>query len=205
MILEYFINMDSRLQSSTNNHTTSSIFDKPIQKSQLKFIMLSDIHMNQTFLEKLKVWYLDQKTFDFDYVILGGDLDILTVYDKNPSNPQYVVSEGKISSIIQYLEFFGCEIYFVPGNHDPASLFYPKEGEEGIQLHNENQLTFVSHNMHKRTKKIAQGLWIAGIGGCCQATRTDKTNNTQELIWTGFPYEKDADYQEDLDVLEKEL
>ena len=104
-------------------------FESVNDKKELKVIFITDYHLNEKMTEKLKTWYMDQKEFDIDLVIHGGDFDNLEIYEKGPDNPEYVFSEARISAHLKYLEFFGSKIYYVPGNHDPATLFY-KSGEE---------------------------------------------------------------------------
>jgi len=56
-------------------------------------------------------------------------------------------AEGKITSILCFIEFFAVPILYVPGNHDPLTLFEPNKEEEK-QDTKHKFLTQFSHNLH---------------------------------------------------------
>ena len=94
-----------------------------VEKSELSIIFLTDYHMKEEWILKLEKWYQEAKRPKFDLVLLGGDFDNLSVYSMDPEHPEYKVSEARISAFFLSLGFLQAPIYFVPGNHDPASLF----------------------------------------------------------------------------------
>lgn len=127
-----------------------------------------------------------------DIVILGGDFDNLDNYSKDTELPEYKLSETRIASFIKSLEFLGAPIYFVPGNHDPAGMFFENNLQEST-ADNSFNLTEISFNCHKKVYNIGKNLWILGLGGCCPAIKFDRKNETNESVWVGFPYETDQD------------
>lgn len=173
-------------------------------KKALDIIFLTDYHMKKDLLPKLKLWHNQQLTnsppLKIDLVIFGGDFDNLQIYEKDPNHEEYVMSEARMTDFFEYLGFFGAPIFYVPGNHDAAGLFYSKD-DTGI----DSQLTDNSFNCHKRVFNIGKNLWIAGLGGSCPGKTTFRKNGESEPLWVGFPYETDQDCKADIDVLDKNI
>lgn len=114
------------------------------EKSSFTFILISDLHMNHKKLEKLKSWYFSFLEEKIDFVFALGDFDNL----KNPCSRQdQIDSEARISNILCFLEFFACPIIYLPGNHDPDTLFQIEEEINPTEL---KKLTQHSVNLHKR-------------------------------------------------------
>jgi UDP-2,3-diacylglucosamine pyrophosphatase LpxH len=132
-------------------------------------------------------------------VILGGDFDNLYLYSKDSDLPEYQFSEARIASFIKSLEYFCAPIYYVPGNHDPAGMFFKNGQEESDKSYS---FTDTSFNCHKRIYNIGKNLWILGLGGCCPASRFDRKTKTSEKVWLGFPYETDEDSKYDVEKLD---
>lgn len=113
-------------------------------KSSITFILISDLHMNHKKLEKLKSWYFSFLEEKVDFLFVLGDFDNLN----NPcSRRDQIDSEARISNILSFLEFFACPIIYLPGNHDPDTLF---QIEEDINPNELKKLTQHSVNLHKR-------------------------------------------------------
>lgn len=168
--------------------------DKMVDTSRFKIVFLSDYHMAKDKAEKLKLWYLKQETKDINLVIVGGDFDNVSgqSLSKTAENAE---SEARISAFLTFLEFFCCPIYYIPGNHEPATMYI-------VDPENPRSLTQFSHNVHLRIESLAAGLSIFGIGGCCPALETNLVTGEKKEIWEGYPYEKTTDYAEDLSKLQ---
>jgi len=171
--------------------------DKELGKKTLRILVLSDYHMEEGQAERIKAWYLEQKEFDYDLVIIGGDFDNLQVYEKGHNHPEYSLSEARISTFLNHLEFFGTTVLYVPGNHDPATLFFKSTEEDESQ-----KLTPFSINLHKSKMQIGHKLNIIGLGGSCPAEELHKKENKKNAVWVGFPYATDDESEFDLELLQ---
>ena len=183
----------SQPQQDKKKTQLSDIFvDKIVDQSTLNIFFLTDWHLNKPFAEKLKAWYLAQEKRDVDLVVLGGDFDNLNEqsFAKEAENDE---SEMRISTFLTFLEFFCCPIYYIPGNHDPPTMFSPDD-----RVAKTHSLSQFSHNVHKRIQKVLSGLSIVGIGGSIPALKTNLKTGDSEFIWSSYPYEKDADMEPDL-------
>jgi len=49
------------------------LLEKFVKKIELKFFVISDIHLSFKKLEKLKRWYFDINTESYDYLLISGD------------------------------------------------------------------------------------------------------------------------------------
>ena len=125
-------------------------------------------------------------------VVVGGDFDNLNdqSYSKITEN---IESEARIASFLSFLEFFCSKIYYVPGNHDPPTMFSDDEVTASYR-----SLTPFSHNIHKQIKSLSKGLSIVGIGGSIPATKTDFKTGSQEFVWSSYPYLRDSDMETDI-------
>ena len=91
-----------------------------------------------------------------------------------------------------FLEFFACEIIYIPGNHDPYSLFDPNNDISNNGL---PKLTQHSTNIHKEVYNLAKGLNVFGFGGSLPAYFKE---DFKEKTWEGFPYSSDEALAKDL-------
>eukprot|EP00828_Plagiopyla_frontata_P041148 TRINITY_DN5778_c0_g1_i8.p1 TRINITY_DN5778_c0_g1~~TRINITY_DN5778_c0_g1_i8.p1 ORF type:complete len:212 (+),score=19.76 TRINITY_DN5778_c0_g1_i8:261-896(+) len=94
-----------------------------------------------------------------------------------------------MKSILEKLDFLNSQIFFIPGNHDPFTLFQKNE--------NNYQFTPKSINLHKSQYYIQKDLRIIGLGGSVPAIKNSKE------YWVGYPYLTDNLYEEDLQELNK--
>ena len=151
---------------------------------ELNILIVADIHKSLAYIEKLKEWQLETKQM-FDYIFCCGDFLNLTEEEQKDDELIYK-SEGEISSIINYLENICLSVLYVPGNHEPHTLFktaHPK-------------LTIKSQNIHKCFYQLTKDLYVFGFGGSVPAIlskyTTDKTSLfndvTKEILWHGYPY-----------------
>lgn len=110
--------------------------------SSYNFLIISDLHMNHKKLEKLKSWYFAYDNNKIDYLLILGDFDNL----KSPTPISEISeSESRISNILSFVEFFGCPILYIPGNHDPSSLFQIDVQTNPLEI---KKLTQHSINLH---------------------------------------------------------
>lgn len=170
--------------------------DKMVEASRYKIMFVSDYHMAKEKAEKLKLWYLAQEKRDVTLVICGGDFDNLHQQSIHKT-AENMESEARISAFLTFLEFFSCPIYYVPGNHDPPSMFL-SEGLAGSAKF----LTQHSHNVHLKLTPLAKGLSICGLGGCVPAKQTDLKTGEVKSVWEGYPYQEEAFMKPDADILQ---
>ena len=170
-----------------------------VEKKEAKILFLTDYHMKKEKVEKLKVWYLSQPLKDISLVVVGGDFDNLTEqnFKKEAENEE---SEAHISAFLHFLEFFACKIYYVPGNHDPPTLFSCIESETGSRALTQNSI-----NVHKQLVNLMHGLSIVGIGGSIPAKKRNHKTGDVESVWSSFPYEKDEDMESDLSYVQNQV
>jgi len=171
--------------------------EQMVEKREVKILFLTDYHMMKERVEKLKDWYLSQPDKDVSMVVVGGDFDNLKEqnFNKEAENEE---SEARISAFLHFLEFFACKIYYVPGNHDPPTLFSCVEDKAGSRV-----LTQNSVNVHKRLVSLGAGLSIVGIGGSIPAKKRNHKTGEVETVWSSYPYEKDEDMEGDLSHVQK--
>ena len=99
-----------------------------IKEKTLKILIISDIHSAFNMLEKLKNWYFNVNEEQFHYVLIAGDFLNLTENQRDLDVCKQ--EEGKIASILCYLDCFAVPILYVGGNHDFITLFKPSEEEK---------------------------------------------------------------------------
>lgn len=118
------------MEFDSQTEPQSSVFSIMHQhRTDLSIIFLTDYHMKEVWVSELKKWYESSNMPQIDLVLLGGDFDNLSVYSNDPDHPEYKISEARIAAFFASLGFLQAPIYFVPGNHDPASFFqHQKEG-----------------------------------------------------------------------------
>jgi Icc-related predicted phosphoesterase len=185
------------MQGSLKKPASDLFIDKMVDNMRFKIAFVSDYHMAPDRVEKLKLWYMARESKDINLVICGGDFDNLSEQShlKTAENNE---SEARIASFLTFLEFFCCPIYYVPGNHDPPTMF--KSDDPTIHV---RTLTQFSHNVHTRMIKLSKGLSICGVGGCVPAKEINTKTGEIKSIWEGYPYVKDEHMKPDLDILQK--
>ena len=94
-------------------------FQKPI-----KVLLLSDIHMALDNVQLLKQWHSARnKNLKYDYVFISGDIHTLA-NDGTTSPTENSMAEGQIKALfMNELEAFADELIYIPGNHDPITMF----------------------------------------------------------------------------------
>jgi Icc-related predicted phosphoesterase len=160
--------------------------EQNLSVKELKILLVTDIHKNFEFLERLKEWQLEKKQL-FDYIFCTGDILSLK-YPELEDNEVIAYGEAEIASIISYLENMSLNVIYIGGNHDPKSLFE-------VEL---PTLTIKSINLHKRFHKLANDLYLIGLGGAVPGIESqynvkDKNfipyqDTTDKVPFIGYPY-----------------
>ena len=122
----------------------------------LTIAVLNDIHLNMDLIEKLKkYWFL--RRISVDYLIVCGDLVNISISEQENAE---IVDESfkKCHEIIKELEKLCVHVLFVPGNHDPTTLF-------NNTMSHPVRLTKKSVNLHRVVYHLRQNLVIVGCGG----------------------------------------
>lgn len=177
----------------------------------LKILLITDLHKNYGFLEKLKEWHT-KNIKKFNYILVTGD--ILTLkYPENDETESIAKSEADISAIISFLENMCLNVIYIGGNHDPRSLFTDN---------NQQFLTIKSVNLHKKALKVANDLYFYGLGGAVP-TITSKNNMNSDnfqpyvdidlnsitnVYWEGYPYQnsyQNPNFYTSDEIYEKDL
>jgi len=157
-----------------------------LKKKELNIIFLSDIHESFNYLEKLKEWQMKHKIL-FDYLLCGGDFLSLKNEEQSNSNTVFK-SEGIMSSILNYLECICLNVVYIPGNHDPYTLFNLKSPK----------LTVRSTNIHSKFFQLDKDLFLFGFGGSIPAfpskLNVSDCNLYEEIdyennVYSGYPFE----------------
>ena len=66
-------------------------------------------------------------------------------------------AETTITNMLSYLEFFSIPILYIPGNHDPYSLYIP-DPNYGMSQNGHKSLTQFSTNLHLEAYELAEDL-----------------------------------------------
>ena len=153
-----------------------------IDNNSLRFLLLSDIHDNETSIDLLinKI-----KSNKYNYIFYLGDMVKMTPGQQN-SSEHAKIYEQRMTQYLKKLEQIA-PVLFIPGNNEPYTI-YEK---------NSPKLTQISENIHNNFKKIKNDLYIIGLGGCTPILNGGKydkntipfsTLNTSNVIQNGFPY-----------------
>ena len=89
------------------------------------------------------------------------------------------------------LEGFADDLLYIPGNHDPITLFNKDKNQLPILSSN------LDGNLHMATYQLRKDpdLVIMGLGGCVQNFSQKDGEENREKVWEPFPY-KDEDHKE---------
>ena len=168
------------LNSDKKNLNLSQV--QNIDNNSLRFLLLSDIHDNETSIDLLinKI-----KSNKYNYIFYLGDMVKMTPGQQN-SSEHAKIYEQRMTQYLKKLEQIA-PVLFIPGNNEPYTI-YEK---------NSPKLTQISENIHNNFKKIKNDLYIMGLGGCTPILNGGKydkntipfsTLNTSNVIQNGFPY-----------------
>ncbi|EDR22272.1 hypothetical protein, conserved [Entamoeba dispar SAW760] len=146
----------------------------------LMIAVVNDIHQNMHLVERMeKYWKINN--IKVDYLIVCGDFANMNVH--NQDNPDIVASSiDDCKKIIKELEKLCPTVLYVPGNHDPTTLFHNS-------MHHSVQLTENSINLHRCAYHLKDNLVVVGCGG--SVPQYDK----HICHKVGYPYETDEQYK----------
>ena len=157
--------------------TLVPIFFIYYSKDELKFVVVSDVHQSNHYLNKLVKKLSNKK---FDYVLFLGDF---LKYD----------DEDDLKDIERMLKKFEeiAPVLYVSGNNDHPNKLY----EENCKLDTDKDKT---KNLHTNYKKLKDDLYIVGVSGTTPILGIHKDNykkndtpfenlNITKKLTKGFP------------------
>lgn len=138
--------------------TLVPIFFIYYSKDELNFVVVSDVHQNDHYLNKLVKKLSNKK---FDYVLFLGDF-------------LHYTDEDNLKDIERMLKKFEeiAPVLYVSGNHDHPNKLY----DENCKLDTDKDET---KNLHKNYKKIKDDLYIVGLSGTTPILGVHKDNYTK--------------------------
>lgn len=98
-------------------------------------MLLSDTHIPHKYVDLLKQWHNEKNQgFNYDYVFVSGDIVCLPNGADPPKSDgdgvrclsveQETEAEAMIQTfLMNTVEGFADELLYVPGNHDPSTMF----------------------------------------------------------------------------------
>eukprot|EP01027_Heterolobosea_sp_BB2_P003314 GEZU01005039.1.p1 GENE.GEZU01005039.1~~GEZU01005039.1.p1 ORF type:complete len:335 (-),score=54.73 GEZU01005039.1:26-1030(-) len=164
--------------------------------TRLDVLLVSDIHVGLSQVHSMMDWLIDNKKNRLDCILVAGDIADLPSKDIGKAEKE-AASEGDASAVLTALENIHPKVYYIPGNHDPHSLFDSDIGGTPPQL------TPLSKNIHGAVISLAPGLYIAGLGGSVDSFKEEDPKGYP--YWKGFPYPTEAMIKDQLDQLDDRL
>ena len=152
------------------------------EKTKMKFLIIGDMHNKIQNVRKV----LSKIKYDtFDYILCCGD--IVNIPTGQNSDKNLIESFMPLMrNIFLELEKIA-PILWVPGNHEPY-MYFTKNYEE---------ISSKSKNIHKKYEKIADNLYIVGLGGSTPILSGGKWSKDfipfkdidfSKIKYTGYPY-----------------
>ena len=91
----------------------------------MNLLLVSDLHLGYDQIEQMVKREIEAKT-KIDYVLASGDFNKINHDDPNLAEAEEKKGEEELTRILEMLEVFKAPIFYIPGNHDPKSLFSSK-------------------------------------------------------------------------------
>ena len=169
---------------------------------KLEILVISDIHESKENIEKLII-FCKKNYISTNYIFCLGDI-VTIPQGKQEDKSICEQKEKEIKEMFILLEQINSNIIYLPGNHDPVTLFKdpPKITENSI-------------NLHLSSYKIKDDLLLIGLGGSNCSIKTDETLyhsyenlDTKNIIWKGYPYIDDMtspNYEKSDELLKNDL
>ncbi|KAL7715083.1 Calcineurin-like phosphoesterase domain-containing protein [Entamoeba marina] len=126
------------------------------QKDPIRVAVVNDIHLNMPLVEKMqRYWKINN--INVDYMVVCGDFVCISI--ANQENRE-IVDEAfeECKTIMKELEKMCPHVLYVPGNHDPTTLFHNS-------MTHSVQISEKSINLHKCVYHLRDDLVIVGCGG----------------------------------------
>lgn len=153
---------------------------------QLQILLISDFHESYDRIDQLSE-YIRSHYISYDAILYLGDF--LTL----PPNPSEAEERQAIQEVEEILKLLstklndGHKVIYVPGNHDPKTLFTRPRSitEHGVLLHNR-----LVKLCPKRANDFSSvPLILHGFGGSSPGIQNGS------VVWEGFPYVTDNDLE----------
>ena len=169
---------------------------------KLEILVISDIHESKENIEKLII-FCKKNYISTNYIFCLGDI-VTIPQGKQEDKSICEQKEKEIKEMFILLEQINSNIIYLPGNHDPVTLFKdpPKITENSI-------------NLHLSSYKIKDDLLLIGLGGSNCSIKTDETLyhsyenlDTKNITWKGYPYIDDMtspNYEKSDELLKNDL
>ena len=173
---------------------------------KLFFLLVSDIHGSSAKLNQL-IAYCQKNSIKPDYILCLGDI-VSIPQGSQDNKPICEEKQKEIKNLFSLLESICPNIIYVPGNHDPQTLFKVEESPK---------ITENSINLHLRSHIIKDDLLLVGVGGCICAVSSKEEKDfchsyhnidTKKIVWPGYPYidsNDSPDYEKSDEILRKDL
>ena len=171
-------------------------------KDKLQILLVSDIHESKENIQKL-INFCKTSNIAPDYIFCLGD--IVTISQGQQDDKSICEQKEKeIKELFTLLEQINTNIIYLPGNHDPVTLFkdQPKITENSI-------------NLHLNSYKIKNDLLLIGLGGSNCSIKSDETLyhnfknlDAKNITWKGYPYidnMTDPNYEKSDELLKNDL
>mmetsp|Transcript_97738 Transcript_97738/g.209714 ORF Transcript_97738/g.209714 Transcript_97738/m.209714 type:complete len:344 (-) Transcript_97738:134-1165(-) len=148
----------------------------------LRLLIASDLHDDIRAVELLKA---EVSSEEVDAILCPGDFTMMPnpiaegdADWKEPSEAELAEYSGKAAAMLEALRKVrpSVRLIFVPGNHDPRSMF----GTEG------GTLAADSENAHGRLVHLAPDLVVAGWGGAVEGREAGQE------VWSAYPWREAA-------------
>jgi len=151
----------------------------PEDKKELTLLCVSDTHEHHQGIARVMTFAADLKV---DYVIHSGDWTNLQKEEQE--DPLKVAeAEANIASQLSQLEALVKPVLYIPGNHDPKTLF-PHLHPEPVSLSPYSKL------LSGLPLELAPGLAILGFGGSPPGYVGSKE------VFAGYPYSDQESYEQ---------
>ena len=151
-------------------------------QSNLNILLLSDLHLNDDLLEAMLAQVQQRhQTRPYHYVFMSGDLCDLPNSGPESEFDQVAIREAhdRIKNWVARVQDAVAPVLLIPGNHDPPSWFSPEDGPQDLMA---------EANVHGRTRRLADGLYVAGLGGCVQDFYIKGGTEPPVKCWSPYPY-----------------
>ena len=157
------------------------------EQEEIRFLLLSDLHLPTENVQLLKQWHQSKnKGLNYNYVLVSGDILRLNNSESFQETSQTESeAEGMIQNLfMNELEGFADDLLYIPGNHDPSTLFAEDRSKLPILGSNPNG------NIHRGIYKLRDNLIVIGLGGCVKDFVQENGEGPMKPCWLAniYPY-----------------
>eukprot|EP01083_Nonionella_stella_P141479 436013_1 len=159
----------------------------PETMTELRILITSDIHKATGNISKLGEW-LKKRKIGVNWLFSPGDFLNMSSEDQTQTEERNR-GEKEIAGLLSELANINSPVFYLPGNHDPISLFQKDATSLG-----ENSI-----NMHNSVVELCDGLHLSGFGGSVPAYQDGK------YLWEGYPYTSEQQLEEEYSELSDKI